>query len=186
MSEQRRGGNQNLTKLSKFLALVLRHKPQAAGVTLDGEGWCIVEDLIKNSKGRFTKENLELIVSTDNKGRYAFNEDHSKIRANQGHSIEVDLNLEPKIPPPILYHGTALRFMDSINEKGLLPMNRQYVHLSATYETAVSVGKRHGKVVVLDIDSAKMHEDGILFYCSENGVWLVDKVPAQYFKVHEQ
>ena len=183
---QRNRNRENLTQLSKFLSLVLRHKPQAAGVTLDDEGWCNVDELIKNTNGRFTKENLEKIVSTDSKGRYSFSEDHTKIRANQGHSIKVDLKLEPRDPPPILYHVTAERFLSSIMEKGLLPMSRQQVHLSTAYDTAVAVGKRHGKVVVLDIDSAKMHEDGILFYCSENGVWLVDTVPTQYIKVHEQ
>ena len=185
--QERKAGR--LTQLSKFLAKVLRHNPEAAGVTLDEEGWCSVDELIKGTKkqrNRFTKENLEEIVATDEKGRYAFNEDHTKIRANQGHSVHVDLKLEPKEPPAVLYHGTATRFLDSIMKDGLKPMSRLQVHLSTTYETAVNVGKRHGKVVVLDVDSAKMHEDGIEFFCSDNGVWLTNFVDPKYLKVHEQ
>ena len=179
--------NTHLIQLSKFLALVLRHKPEKANLTLDEEGWCHVDELInntKNTRNEFTMALLEQIVSTDDKNRYSFNEDKTKIRANQGHSVQVDLKLEPIDPPPILYHGTATRFLDSIMTEGLKPMNRLQVHLSAKYETAVSVGKRHGKVAVLDVDSTQMHADGILFYCSQNGVWLTDTVPPQYLKLH--
>ena len=172
------------TKLSKFLSLVLRHKPEAAHITLDAEGWADVDELIKNNQPRFTKEILEEIVATDNKNRYSFSEDGKKIRANQGHSVHIDLKLEPMTPPKVLYHGTATRFLKSIMSEGLKPMSRIQVHLSELYETAVSVGKRHGKVVVLDVDAEQMAADGILFYCSKNGVWLTDNVPAKYLKVH--
>ena len=125
---------------------------------------------------------LEQIVSTDEKQRYAFNEDKSLIRANQGHSIPVDVELIPSTPPKKLWHGTAKKYVDSIDENGLLSQTRLYVHLSADYQTAVTVGRRHGEPVVYTIDSAQMYADGYIFYKSVNGVWLTKNVPAIYLE----
>ena len=169
-------------KESHFLALVLRHKPEEAGIVLDEHGWADVGDLIAgmSAKCPFSREMLDEIVATDSKGRYSFNEDHSLIRANQGHSIDVDVELEEKEPPEILYHGTAERFLDSILEQGLVPKSRLYVHLSADEATAIRVGRRHGNPVVLAIDAFTMYNAGIKFYLSKNGVWLTKHVPPQY------
>jgi putative RNA 2'-phosphotransferase len=128
-------------------------------------------------------ELIKTIVETNDKQRYIISDDGKRIRANQGHSIAVDLELESKAPPDILYHGTAIRFLDSILSDGLKPMGRQYVHLSPTEEIALTVGKRHGKPIVLYIDAKKMHEEGFKFYLSRNNVWLVDKAPAKYIKI---
>lgn len=142
-----------------------------------------MEALIKamNAHGKYiNKVMLEKIVAENDKKRYSFDESHSKIRANQGHSIAVNLELEKKIPPEILYHGTATRFLESIQKSGLLKMGRQYVHLSKDVQTATKVGQRHGKVIVLKVDTKKMIQDGYDFYLSKNGVWLCDTVPPQY------
>lgn len=168
---------------SKYLSLLLRHDPGLIGLTLDAQGWAAVDELIELSqkKGkRFTRELLEEIVATDNKERYAFSPDGSKIRANQGHSIDIDLGLTPQTPPDILYHGTAGRFIASIMREGLKPGSRQHVHLSRDRQTALSVGQRHGKPVILIIDTAQMSADGFQFYLSENGVWLTEHVPPIY------
>ena len=175
-----------LDKLSVFISLVLRHKPDAAGITLDEHGWANVEELLRgiNETGRkISMEILEDIVATDNKQRYSFNEDKTLIRANQGHSIPVDVELKEQNPPEILYHGTATRFLNSILIDGLKPMSRLYVHLSKDIETAWKVGKRHGDPVILKINSRDMYKDGYKFYLSENGVWLTEKVDAKYFEV---
>lgn len=175
-----------LDKLSVFISLVLRHKPEAAGITLDEHGWANVEELLRgiNETGRkINMEILENIVATDNKQRYSFNEDKTLIRANQGHSIPVDVGLKEQNPPEILYHGTATRFLNSILNDGLRPMSRLYVHLSKDIETAWKVGKRHGDPVILKINSRDMYKDGYKFYLSENGVWLIEKVDAKYFEV---
>ena len=175
-----------LDKLSVFISLVLRHKPEAAGITLDEHGWANVEELLRgiNETGRkINMEILENIVATDNKQRYSFNEDKTLIRANQGHSIPVDVGLKEQNPPEILYHGTATRFLNSILNDGLKPMSRLYVHLSRDIETAWKVGKRHGDPVILKINSRDMYKDGYKFYLSENGVWLIEKVDAKYFEV---
>ena len=127
-----------------------------------------------------TKEMLEEIVRTDNKQRYSFNDDHSLIRANQGHSIPVDVELEEKTPPDILYHGTGLKYTESIDRQGLIPKSRLYVHLSADYDTAVKVGQRHGKPVVYQVKAGKMTADGYKFYLSVNGVWLTKRVLPEY------
>lgn len=174
--------------LSVFVSLVLRHQPEAAGVTLDEHGWANVDELLEgmNRAGRnIDLEKLKKIVAEDEKGRYRFSEDGTLIRANQGHSVPVDVELEEKEPPAVLYHGTAERFLDSIMEQGLKPMSRLYVHLSKDYETAVKVGKRHGTPVVLEVDTAKMAEDGEKFYLSENGVWLTKKVGREYITLVE-
>lgn len=173
----------NLTKVSKFISLVLRHKPEEAGITLDEHGWADTELLVDHLAARypgFTFAMLEEIVRTDDKQRYSFTDDRTQIRANQGHSITVDLGLEPVEPPEYLYHGTATKFKDDILKDGLIPKSRQYVHLSDDIETAIKVGERHGKPVVFAIDSGDMYRDGFKFYKSVNGVWLTDRVPDDY------
>lgn len=170
-------------RIGKFLSLVLRHSPETIGIELDEKGWVDVSELIKKcAKHRyvFTITQLEEIVATNNKKRYAFNDSKTKIRANQGHSININLELNPVEPPAYLYHGTATRFLPSIRVKGILKGNRQHVHLSKDKDTAVNVGSRHGKPAVLTIMSGKMYENGILFYCSDNGVWLTDYIDTKY------
>ncbi len=172
-------------RLSVFISLVLRHQPDAAGITLDEHGWADVEELIHgiNCTGReINMTILEEIVRTDNKQRYSFNEDKRLIRANQGHSVLVDVELKEQAPPEFLYHGTADRFLKSIMAEGLRPMSRLYVHLAEDIETAVKVGRRHGRPVVLKVSSARMNREGIPFYLSENGVWLTKKVDAEYLE----
>lgn len=170
-------------KLSVFLSLILRHQPQAAGIKLDKQGWADVEELLRGVNGtgrKINREILEDIVRTDEKGRYSFDETGKKIRANQGHSVLVDVELEERLPPEFLYHGTASRFLDSIFAEGLKPMSRLYVHLSLDVETAVKVGKRHGKAAVLQVEAGKMAEEGIHFFQSANGVWLTKRVLPEY------
>lgn len=170
-------------KLSIFISLVLRHEPDAAHITLDEHGWANVEELLAgiNDTGRkIDMDILEEIVKTDNKRRYSFNHDKTLIRANQGHSIPVDVELEEQEPPKFLYHGTADRFLDAIMKEGIKPMSRLYVHLSKDVDTALKVGKRHGCSVILKIHSGDMYKDGYSFYLSENGVWLTKKVDVKY------
>lgn len=181
-------GKNKENKLSVFISLVLRHKPEAACITLDEHGWANVDELIEgiNKSGhQITMEILEEIVRSDEKSRYSFNQDRTLIRANQGHSVKVDVGLKEQEPPSILYHGTAKRFLESIFKDGLQPMSRLYVHLSKNHETAVKVGKRHGEPAVLQVDAGKMHCDGYKFYLSENGVWLTKDVPADYLNMRE-
>ena len=159
-------------RLSVFLSLVLRHQPEAAGITLDEHGWADVEALIQGISGTGRPMDMELledIVRTDAKGRYSFNEDRTLIRANQGHSIPVDVELTETAPPQVLYHGTASRFEQAILEQGLKPMSRLYVHLSGDAKTALTVGRRHGKPVVFEVDSGRMSRDGEHFYISQTG-----------------
>lgn len=173
-------------KLSVFLSLVLRHQPEAAGITLDEHGWADVRELLQgiNDTGRgIDMGMLEEIVRTDEKGRYRFNEDKTLIRANQGHSIPVDVELTQTEPPFILYHGTAKRFEAAILKEGLKPMSRLYVHLSEDKETAAKVGKRHGSPVVFEVASDEMYKDGVKFFLSHNGVWLTEKVAPGYLKL---
>ena len=172
------------TETSKYISLILRHKPQVIGITLDEHGWANVDELIEGvSKTHpLTKESLEQIVAEDNKQRYSFNEDRTLIRANQGHSIPVDVELPETVPPEILYHGTAEKFEADIDRMGLISKSRLYVHLSGDVDTAVNVGKRHGKPVIYEVSSGKMHRDGIVFYRSVNGVWLTKSVPVEYLK----
>ena len=170
-------------KISKFLSFVLRHKPETINLVLDENGWANVEELITkstNDSHGFTFEELDEIVLTNDKKRFIFNEDKTKIRANQGHSIEIDLALKPQQPPEFLYHGTAQNNVESILENGIEKRNRQHVHLSQDKETATKVGMRHGKPLILTIKTGKMFEDGILFYLSENNVWLTDFVDTKY------
>lgn len=175
--------SKNDVALGKFLSLVLRHHPEAAGVALDEHGWADVDELLAGARrtGRkIDRETLERIVRENSKQRYILNEDHTKIRANQGHSIQVDVELRQADPPDVLYHGTAVRFLEGIKRDGITKQGRQYVHLSKDEATAISVGGRHGKPAVLHIDARKMAEDGIIFYLSENGVWLCDSVAWKY------
>ena len=181
--------DKQIVTTSKFLSLVLRHDPSALGITLDSNGWADVEKLLELMNARkkpLTREQLEQVVAANNKKRFAFSEDGSRIRANQGHSIEIDLALSPLPPPETLYHGTATRFLDSIMEKGLLSGSRQHVHLSQDLATAMNVGMRHGKPVVLIVDCAGMSEAGHAFYRSENHVWLTESVPTTFLKVHQE
>lgn len=178
----------NLTKVSKFISLVLRHKPEEAGITLDKHGWADTELLVDRLAARypgFTFAMLEEIVRTDDKQRYSFTDDRTQIRANQGHSIPVDLGLEPVEPPKYLYHGTATKYLSDIFRDGLIPKSRQYVHLSEDVETAINVGKRHGEPVVFYIFSGDMHDAGFTFHKSENGVWLTERVPIEYLFGYE-
>lgn len=167
---------------SKYIALVLRHKPDVIGITLDEHGWANVNELIEGVSKTYplTAEQLENIVSTDNKQRYSYNEDHTLIRANQGHSVPVDVELPKKDPPAILYHGTGEKYVPSIMKNGLLPKSRLYVHLSNDLQTAETVGKRHGKPVIFVVDTKEMSADGYDFYLSVNGVWLTKTVPPHY------
>ncbi len=173
------------TRLSKFISLILRHEPEVIGIQLDGHGWAKVDDMLAGmcAAGRsIDRETLERIVRTDQKGRYSFDEDQTHIRANQGHSIPIDLELTPVMPPDTLYHGTATRFLNSIRQEGICPMSRQYVHFSTDVETAVKVGKRHGKPVVLALDAGQMYRDGIELYVSANHIWLTKYVDWKYVK----
>lgn len=169
-------------KASRFLSLVLRHRPEAAGIQLDAHGWADVQALLAGMAPRYplTMAQLEEIVRTDDKQRYAFSEDHTRIRANQGHSIPVDVELERVTPPPFLWHGTGEKYAASIETQGLLPKSRLYVHLSGDWGTAVTVGKRHGKPVVYRVASGRMQQDGFVFYRSRNGIWLTKQVPPVY------
>jgi len=170
------------TDTSKFIALILRHKPQAIGISLDEHGWASVDELIAgiNKTQSFDMQTLEEIVATDNKQRYSFNDDKTLIRANQGHSVPVDVELQEAAPPSVLYHGTGEKFVGSIDKQGLIPKSRLYVHLSKDVETAAAVGARHGKPVVYKIDTQAMHLDGYKFYISANSVWLTKSVPKKY------
>lgn len=172
----------NLTKIGRYISLILRHKPDVIGITLDKHGWANVDELIKgvNKSRKLTMEMLEEIVATDDKQRYSFNEDKTKIRANQGHSIDVDVELEEVQPPEYLWHGTGRKYVDSIMKDGLISKSRLYVHLSDNYNTAINVGVRHGEPVVLCIWAGDMYRDGYKFYRSKNGVWLVKHVPVEY------
>ena len=174
--------NDDIT-LGKFISLILRHKPETIGITLDREGWADTRQLIEgiNAAGHtIDMETLERIVRENDKKRYSFNGDKTRIRANQGHSIPVDTGMRQAVPPEKLYHGTADRFLDSIRSGGIKKMSRQYVHLSADTETAVGVGKRHGRPVVLVIDTKAMTADGFIFRISENGVWQSEDIPWKY------
>lgn len=176
-------GNDNYKQQGQFLALILRHKPESVGVAMDEHGWVGIAELIDgmNAAGTYI-DLLSRIVETDNKNRYSFSDDGRFIRANQGHSVHVDLELLPVEPPEFLYHGTATRFLDSIFVDGLLPMSRMHVHLSSDEETASLVGQRHGKLAILRVEAHRMFDDGYSFYVSNNGVWLTDVVSPEYFK----
>lgn len=175
------------TKISKFLSLILRHQPEVVGLSLEENGWIEVQKLIKACADygkSFTFAELKSVVETNDKKRFAFNEDERKIRANQGHSIEIEIEFEKKLPPEILYHGTAEKNVGVIFAEGLKKMSRHHVHLSAETETATKVGMRYGKPVIFQVDTVAMIAEGFEFYVSANGVWLVEYVPPKFLKLN--
>jgi putative RNA 2'-phosphotransferase len=174
-----------LIKISKFLSLILRHKPESIGVSISPHGWVKIDELIKAAQKHridLTKKLIDEVITTNDKQRFTYSSDGESIRANQGHSVNIELELEPIKPPDILYHGTAVQFVKNIRKKGLLKMNRQHVHLSLLKKTAYDVGKRHGKPIILTIDAQRMTQNGYEFYLSKNGVWLTKHVPPQYLQ----
>jgi putative RNA 2'-phosphotransferase len=175
-------------KISKFLSYILRHEPQSIHLNVDEGGWANIDDLIKcanryskfSGKVKINRDTIEEIVKNNDKQRFKISDDGQRIRANQGHSFKVSLGLSPVVPPNVLYHGTTTASLDSIMKQGLSPMNRQYVHLSHDRETAIKIGSRHGKPIVLSVDAKNMYDTGYNFYLSDNGVWLTEKVPPEY------
>lgn len=176
----------NDRKASKFLSLLLRHKPEKLNLSLDKHGYVEVKVLLKalqnNGWDSFSKEDLDRVVETNNKKRFAYSENGLRIRASQGHSIKVDLGLAPATPPKFLYHGTVNKFLKSIKAEGLKRGSRQHVHLSLDEATATNVGSRRGKPVILTIDAERMYQDGLNIFLSANGVWLTDFVPTEYIQ----
>ena len=170
------------------MSLILRHKPEAIGISLDEHGWANVDELIAGiaKTQDFNMDILEEIVRDDEKQRYSFNEDKTLIRANQGHSISVDVELDVVEPPAELWHGTGEKYVASIDEQGLIPKSRLYVHLSKDKDTAVKVGKRHGDPVLYIVKAGEMYRDGYQFYLSKNGVWLTKQVPVKYLEKNNQ
>lgn len=177
----------SLRDISKYICFILRHHPEDIDISLDNHGWANVDELIagiaRSKDKEFNRETLERIVREDNKQRYSFNSDGTKIRANQGHSIPVDVELEKREPPEILYHGTAEKYVESINRSGLVSKHRLYVHLSNNIETATDVGSRHGKPVIYEVASREMYNDGYDFFISVNRVWLTKEVPIKYLRI---
>ena len=173
---------EEISKKGKYLAFILRHKPEDAGIVLDKHGWALVSELSDTKKANLSIAEIEEIVNTDDKGRYEFNDDKSMVRATQGHSIKtIEIDMEEIKPPQFLYHGTKEQFLSSIKENGLSKMQRQHVHLSQTTDTATIVAdRRKGDSVILQVDALRMYENGIKFFQSKNGVWLVDSVPYEY------
>ena len=171
-----------LNRISKFLSYVLRHKPDAISLNLDEEGWASVNELINKSQVEIKLDRtlIEQVVTTSDKKRFALSADGLLIRANQGHSVKVDLGLKPTKPPTILYHGTATRFLDSITQEGLKPGKRNHVHLSSDIETARAVGQRYGTPIILQINAEQMHNDGHQFFLSDNHVWLSNLIPSKF------
>lgn len=175
--------NSRLIKISKYLSRHLRHQPDRIGIKLAPGGWVAVDEVLAAcKKHQFSISGAELneVVANNDKKRFSFDSTGTLIRANQGHSVEVDLQLEPIFPPNVLYHGTSAGAVESILQTGLDKMSRHHVHLSSDITTAKAVGARHGKPVVFAVDVAAMHKAGFIFYCSDNGVWLVDHVPPEY------
>jgi putative RNA 2'-phosphotransferase len=175
-----------LKHISKFMSMVLRHKPETIGLILDENGWANVAELIGKINEQGNNVNIDIIntvVDTNDKKRFAFNEDKTMIRASQGHSIAIELHLKPVTPPDVLYHGTAEKFVAGILKEGIKKQQRQHVHLSLLQQTAKAVGSRHGKPVVLTIDAKAMAANNFIFFLSENNVWLVDSVPVEYITV---
>lgn len=178
-----------LTHISKFLSLVLRHQPETISIQLDQNGWTDVKDLIEKANNfgvKFDRETLNHIVATNAKKRFAYNDTLDKIRASQGHSIDIDLGYKNEKPPKILFHGTTDKFVQSIMETGLEKRNRQHVHLSSDLETAIKVGQRHGKPFVFKVFAEQMYNENYQFYISENGVWLTENVPTKYLKRNDE
>lgn len=173
----------DLVSISKFLSLILRHKPETVGLTLDSAGWVSVPELLAACAAHgqpLTLADLLVIVQTSDKQRFALNEDQTRIRANQGHSIEVELGYQAQTPPAVLYHGTADRFVDSIKTSGLIKGKRHHVHLTTNVNIARTVGSRYGKPILICVDAGAMHRDGFAFFVSDNRVWLTEHVPPRY------
>ena len=180
--------NESLIKKSKWLSKHLRHSPERVGLILEESGWVTVADLLDATWQKhlhLSREELEEVVAGNDKQRFYFSEDGAKIRANQGHSVEVDLGLPPTVPPDVLFHGTGAQNRDSIQSTGLEKRRRHHVHLSRDIETARKVGARHGKPFVFLVDAGQMHADGNEFYVSDNGVWLCDFVAPRYLKPYD-
>jgi putative RNA 2'-phosphotransferase len=174
-----------LVKISKYLSKHLRHEPEALGLTLAPGGWVSVDQLLaacREHQFPISRDELNEVVAQNDKQRFAFDETGTRIRANQGHSVEVDLQLGPLVPPDVLYHGTAQRFAEAIRKEGLRKMSRHHVHLSPDMEIALKVGKRHGAPVMFKVDALRMHQAGYHFYRSANGVWLVEHVPPEFLE----
>jgi len=175
--------DRDLVHMSKFLSLVLRHKPEVAGLALEEGGWVKVDDLIHGAKEAgvsLDRELLRFVVEESEKKRFSFSDDGQRIRANYGHSIPIHMDFEPIEPPEFLYHGTAVRFLESIQKNGIAPRGRQYVHLSPDEQTATETGRRHGVPIVLPVQSRFMHENGFHFYHTASGIWLTEKVPPEF------
>lgn len=181
--------DKSLVKASKFLSLVLRHDPGSIGIELDEAGWVDVDALLaaaRRSGMALDRPTLDRVVAENDKKRFAFSDDGARIRASQGHSVAVELGLAPQAPPELLFHGTADRNVDSIRQGGLRPGSRTHVHLSRDEETAVTVGQRHGRPVVLRIAAGEMHRAGHELVVSENGVWLARTVPVEFIAFPDQ
>ena len=173
-------------KLSKFISYILRHKPDSIGLTLDSQGWALIDELIDKSNASgtvFGRVDLLKMVDGNDKKRFSISNDGQRIRAAQGHSVRVELGLTAQEPPPVLYHGTATRFVSSILAEGLKPQSRQQVHRSADETTAHRVGQRHGKPAILTVEAALMHDEGFKFFLADNGVWLTDHVPPAFLRL---
>uniref|UniRef100_A0AAU3GTV2 Probable RNA 2'-phosphotransferase n=1 Tax=Streptomyces sp. NBC_01401 TaxID=2903854 RepID=A0AAU3GTV2_9ACTN len=173
-------------KVSKFLSKHLRHEPDRLGISLDPHGWVTVDELLRACARRgftLTRDDLDHVVAVNDKQRFTMTGD--RIRANQGHSVPVDLDLPPAEPPAYLFHGTVARVLDAIRAEGLRPMNRHHVHLSPDHGTAVRVGSRRGAPIVLVVDAGAMHRAGHLFHVSANGVWLTASVPPDCLRLRE-
>lgn len=173
-------------RISKFLSLVLRHQPEKVGLELEQGGWVDVADLIEACEKNglnLTLDELKTVVENNDKKRFSFDESGTKIRASQGHSVEIEIEFEQKEPPDVLYHRTAEKNVVAILKDGLSKMSRHHVHLSVDVETAQKVGKRYGKPVIFEVDTNAMRENGFEFYVSANGVWLVDSVPPQFLQI---
>lgn len=173
-----------MNEISKYMSLILRHKPETIEISLDEHGWANVNELIDGiaKTHTFNMDILEEIVKTDSKQRYSFNDDKTLIRANQGHSIRVDVKFEEKEPPTLLWHGTGEKYVASIDVQGLIPKSRLHVHLSKDEDTAITVGKRHGKPIIYYVKAKQMYNDGYKFFLSVNGVWLTKEVPVKYLE----
>jgi putative RNA 2'-phosphotransferase len=186
ISEVRTPMTDDSLKLSKFISYILRHKPDSIGLTLDSQGWALIDELIDKSNASgtvFGRVDLLKMVDGNDKKRFSVSNDGQCIRAAQGHSVRVELGLTPQEPPPVLYHGTATRFVSSILAEGLKPQSRQQVHLSADATTAHRVGKRHGKPAILTVEAVLMHAEGFKFFLADNGVWLTDHVPPAFLRL---
>ena len=180
--------DKQLTQISKFLSLVLRHQPQTIGIQLDRNGWANIDELLEKANNygiHVDRETLNHIVETNSKKRFAFNDSLDKIRASQGHSIEIELGYTSQKPPELLYHGTGEKSVQSILDTGLQKRKRQHVHLSSDTETAIKVGQRHGKPFVFKVLAEQMYNDNFQFFLSDNGVWLTDNVPTKYLKQND-